>query len=145
MGDRIVNVQQVEVVELRNLSHARGQGQVVWREVKERITRDFYLVIANVGLRPRKTNRLRVRDEVDLMPTLTEFEPEVCGNYAAAPVRRVAGYPYLHPRPYGAPVRSLHATVHSMAQGERRCSFWSRTVGLIRCLVSAVWVQRYRR
>jgi hypothetical protein len=79
----------------------------------------------NVGLRPRKTNRLRVRDEVDLMPTLAEFEPEFCGNYAAAPVRRVAGYPYVHPYPYGAPASSLHATEHSMAYGEQRCSFWS--------------------
>ena len=50
---RIVHVQQVEIVELGDFSHARGQRQIVRRIVEQRITGDFYFVIVDVRVRRR--------------------------------------------------------------------------------------------
>jgi len=37
VGNGVVNMEKVEIAELRNFGHARGQCQIVWRELEERI------------------------------------------------------------------------------------------------------------
>ena len=51
--NRVVHVQQIEIVELRDLGHARRQRQIVRRIVEQRVTRDFDFVIVNIGFLAR--------------------------------------------------------------------------------------------
>ena len=91
-----MNVQQVEVVILRHLGHARRQRQIVGRVLEQRIARNFDLMEANVGLRRDQTYGLRIGDEMDLMPALRELQPELGGHYATAAIRRITGDADLH-------------------------------------------------
>ncbi len=53
MRNGVVHVQQIEIVNLRHLGHARRQRQIVGRIFEQRILRHFDLVKVNVGLRLR--------------------------------------------------------------------------------------------
>ena len=53
MRNRIVHMQQIQVVELGDFSHPRGQGEIIGREIKKRITRNVHLVVADIGMRAR--------------------------------------------------------------------------------------------
>ena len=94
--NRVVHVQQVEIVELRDLCHARGQRQVVRGIVEQRITGDFHFVIVNVGFLAPQPDRLRVGNEMDLVAALGQFQAEFGGDDAAAAVRRITGDSDLH-------------------------------------------------
>ena len=65
--DGVVDVEQVELVELGDLSHARGQGQVVGGKLEERIIGDGDLVIEDAVVAAVEAKGLRVGDEVDLV------------------------------------------------------------------------------
>ena len=77
MRDRIVHVQQIEIVELRDLCHAGRQRQVVRRIVEERITRDLDFVIVNVRFRAPQPDRLGVGDEMNFVTALSQFQAQV--------------------------------------------------------------------
>ena len=49
----VVHVEQIEAVELRHFSHARGEGQVVGRELEERITGDGDFMVEDACRRGR--------------------------------------------------------------------------------------------
>ena len=53
VGNGVVHVEQVEFVELGHLRHARGQRQIVGRELEERIAGDRDLVIKDAARRAR--------------------------------------------------------------------------------------------
>ena len=91
-----MHVQQVELVDLGDFRHARGQRQVVWRVLEQRIARDFHLVIVDVLLRLGQTDGLRVRDEVHLVTALGQLETEFGRDHAAAAVRGITGDSDLH-------------------------------------------------
>ena len=113
MRNRVVHVQQVEIVELRDLRHARRQRQIVRRIVEQRITRDFDFVIMNVRFRAPQPDRLGVRDEMNFVAALGQFQAQFRGHHAAAAVGRITGDPNLH-------VRScLRSLCDSMARTER--------------------------
>ncbi len=96
MRDGVMHVQQVKIVNFRNLRHARGQRQIVRRIFEQRIARHFHFVIVNVGLRLGQPDRLRVRDEMHLMAALRQFQAQFGRHYTAAAVRGVTGYPDFH-------------------------------------------------
>ncbi len=50
VGDRVMDVEQVKVVELGDLGHAGGEREVVGRVLEEWIVGDRYLVVADVGV-----------------------------------------------------------------------------------------------
>ncbi len=74
MRDRIVDVKQVEIIQLRNFGHARGQRQVVGRVIEKRITRDLDLVIVNVWFRSTEPDGLGVGNEMNVVPALGQFQ-----------------------------------------------------------------------
>ena len=91
MRDRIMHVQQIEIVQLRNFGHPRGQRQIVRRIVEQRVSRDFYFVVVNVRGRAIQPNRLGVGNEVNVVPALRQFEAQFGGNYTATAVGGVTG------------------------------------------------------
>jgi hypothetical protein len=94
----VVNMQQVEIVQLRNLCHARGQCQIVRRVIEQRVTRNLYLVIMNIGFFPAQPDGLGIRDEMNFVTALGQFQSEFRSHYAAAAVGGIARDPNLHPR-----------------------------------------------
>ncbi len=89
--NRVVHVQQIEFVDLRDFGHARRQRQIVGRILEQRIARDFHFVIVDVGLRFGQANGLRVGDEVHLVTALRQFQAEFGGDHAAAAVGGITG------------------------------------------------------
>ncbi len=98
MRDGVVHVQQVEIVELRDLRHAGGQRQVVRRIVEQRIARNFHLVIVDVRFLAPQPDGLRVGNEVDFVSALRQFQAQFRGHDAATAVRRITGDSDLHVR-----------------------------------------------
>jgi hypothetical protein len=49
VGDRVVDVEEIEGVKLGDLGHAGGEGEIVGRVLEERIVGDRDLVVADVG------------------------------------------------------------------------------------------------
>ena len=86
-----MDVQQVERVELSDLGHARGQGQVVGWMLEERVMVDVHLVEVDIGLAPVQAKRRRRGDEVDLVPARGELDAELGSHDAAAAIGGVAG------------------------------------------------------
>ena len=76
MRNGVVHVQQIEIVNLGDLGHARRQRQIVRRIFEQRITRDLNLVIVNVGLRLGQPDGLRIGDEVDFMAALRQLQSQ---------------------------------------------------------------------
>src|SRR5271169_6185492 len=99
MRNRIVHMQQIEFVKLRNLSHARRQRQIVWRIFKQRITRDLDLMIVSVGFRSGQANGLRIGNEMNLMAAASQFQSQFGGHNSAAAVGRITGDANLHATP----------------------------------------------
>ncbi len=96
MWNSVMHVQQVELVDFGNLGHACRQRQVVRRILEQRIPRNFDLVIVNVGLRLSQPDGLRVRNEVDFMAALRQFESELRGDHTAAAVSGITRYTDSH-------------------------------------------------
>ena len=104
MGNRIVNVQQIEVVIFRDLRHARRQGQRVRRKFKQRIVRDRDLVKMNSLFATAESKRLRVRDEMNVVAAIGQLDSQLRGDYATAAIRRITGDADFH-------MRSLSASI----------------------------------
>jgi len=99
MRDGVMDVQQIEFVELRNLGHARGQRQIVRRIFEQRVPRDLDLVIVNIRLGAGQTDGLRIGDEMNLMAAAGQFQSEFGGHDTAAAVSWITGDPDLHAPP----------------------------------------------
>ena len=96
MRDRIVHMQQIEVLILRHLRHPRGQRQRIGRVLKQRIWRDLDLVIVDTRQSGVEPDRIRVRDEVNFVAALRELEPKFRRDDAAAAVGGITGDADLH-------------------------------------------------
>ena len=107
--DGVVDVEEIERVELGDLGHARGEGEVVGRVLEERIVGDGDFVEVDVGFAAGEAEGLRVGDEVDLVAAGGEFDAELGGDDAGAAVGGIAGDADLHGNSYA--VRGLKAAV----------------------------------
>ena len=87
----VVDVQQIERVELRDLGHARGQRQVVGRMLEERVVVDIHLVEEDVGFAAAQPERQRRGDEVDLVAARRQLNAKLRGNHARAAIGGVTG------------------------------------------------------
>ena len=96
MWNGVVNVEKIERIELRDLGHARRQGQIVGRMLEERVVRDGDLVKMDIGLAARESERLRVSDEVDVVAARGEFNAEFGSDDSAAAVGGITGDADLH-------------------------------------------------
>ena len=91
MRNRVVNVQQIEVVAFGDIRHARRERQAIRRVLEQRIVGNFHFVVVdarNAGIEP---DRIRVGDEVNLVAARREFEAEFGGDDPAAAVGGIAG------------------------------------------------------
>jgi hypothetical protein len=91
VGDRVVNVEEIEGVELGDLGHAGGEGEVVGRVFEEGIVRGRDFVEVDVGFAAGEAEGLGVGDEVDVVATGGEFDAQLGGDDAGAAVGGVAG------------------------------------------------------
>ena len=96
VGNGVVHVEQVELVELRNFSHAAGEGEVVRRVLEEGVVGDGDFVKEDAVLAAGEAEGLLVGDEVDLVAAGGELDTELCGDDAGAAVGGVAGDADLH-------------------------------------------------
>src|SRR5580700_9353887 len=112
----VVHVLKVESIELRDFRHARGQRQIVRRIFEQGISRNIHLVIVNIGMKFSQADRLGIRNEMDLVSTLGQFNPELSGNDSATSVGWIAGDSNLHPDPF-APARWLSDSMATGAPG----------------------------
>jgi hypothetical protein len=86
-----VNVEKVEIAELGNLEHARGQCQIVWGKLEKRVTGDGNFVIEDAVVTSAQAERLRVGDEMDLVTRGGKFYSEFGGYNTGAAVRGITG------------------------------------------------------
>ena len=94
-----MNVEQVEIVQLRDLGHARGQRQIVWRIVEQGIARHFDFVIMNVRFLAAQPDGLGIGDEMNLVAALRQLQSQLRGYDAAAAVGGITGDADLHRLP----------------------------------------------
>ena len=93
-----MDVEEVELVELRDFGHAAGEGEVVGRVLKEGVVGDGDFVEEDAVLAAGEAKGLLVGDEVDLVAAGGELDAELRGDDAGAAVGGVAGDTDLHTR-----------------------------------------------
>jgi hypothetical protein len=75
-------MEQLEVMGPHHLVHSHGQGEIVRREFKERITADVNFVKEYVWQKRGQTERLPIRDEMNFVPPSGERDAKL-GRYGA--------------------------------------------------------------
>ena len=96
MGDRVVHVQEIELVRQHHFVHADREREIVWRILEQRIAPDVDLVKVDARQKRRETKRLLIRDEVDLMAATRQRHAKLRCDGTGAAVRRIAGDADLH-------------------------------------------------
>jgi hypothetical protein len=91
-----MNVEEIEVAELRDLSHPRGQCEIIRGELEQRVARDRNLVIEDAVIASAEPEGLRVGDEVNLVTGCCEFDPKFSRNYSRPAIRGITRDPDAH-------------------------------------------------
>src|ERR1700733_8345542 len=111
-------MEQVESVRQDDLVHAHGERQVVRRVLEERVSADVDFVEVNPRQKGGQSERLLIRDEVDLVAALREGDAKL-GRYGArATIGGIAGDPDVHWTALSARVqRRIHARASATEWG----------------------------
>jgi len=91
VGNRVVNVEQIELIEFRYLGHTRGESQVIRRKLEERIVGNGDLMIKNTAIAAGQPERLRIGDEMDFVPQGGQLNAELSGHHARTAVGGITG------------------------------------------------------
>ncbi len=91
MRYRIVNMQQIQTMPLRNLRHPRSESQRIRRIQKQWIIRNLYLVVINSRYIRIKPDRIRIADKMHFVASVRQFESKLGRHNPAAPISGVAG------------------------------------------------------
>ncbi len=91
MRNRIVDVQQIEVVVLGHFRHARRQRQAIRRILEQRIVGNFHFVIVDAGSAGVQPDGIGVGDEMDVVAAVGQLQAKLGGDDAAAAVGGIAG------------------------------------------------------
>src|ERR1035438_7328796 len=85
MGDGVMDVEEIEIIEFGHLDHPGGKCEIVGRELEERIAGDGDLVIEDALFATVKAEWLRIGDEVDLVAERRQFDAQFgCYNARSA-------------------------------------------------------------
>jgi hypothetical protein len=82
-------MQQVEPVLHHRFVHADGKGEVVRRILEKRVPPYIHFVEEHVRQKLRKTERLPISDEMDLVTSRGERDSELGRDSAGSSIRRV--------------------------------------------------------
>src|SRR5215467_7451723 len=96
MRNGVVHVQDIEVIDLRHLRHARGQCQVIRRVLEQRVLRNGDLVEENLRLLRVQPDGLLVCDEMHLMAARCQLDPKLGTDYSTATIGGITGDAYPH-------------------------------------------------
>jgi hypothetical protein len=96
VGDRVVDVEQVEAVFASDLRHLRGQGQVVRRVLEEAVRREVDLVVADVLLELVQPEGQSVGHEVHGVAAPRQLLAELGRHRARSSHRRITRDPDVH-------------------------------------------------
>ncbi len=91
VGNGVVDVKDIQRVELSDLCHTSGEGEIVGRVLEEGISRDGDFVKVDVGFATGESEGLRRGDEVDVVPAGGELDTELRSDDAGASVGGVTG------------------------------------------------------
>jgi len=86
VGNRVVDMEQIEQIVLGYLSHARGESEIVGWKLEEGIIRDGNFVVEDSGFAAGKSKRLRIADEVNFMAESRKLDAEFGSDHSAAAV-----------------------------------------------------------
>jgi hypothetical protein len=89
--DCVVDVEEIEIIELGDFRHSRGEGEIVGGEFEERVIGDGNLVIEDAVVAAGEAKGLRVGDEMDFVALGGELDSELSGDDAGAAVGGIAG------------------------------------------------------
>ena len=98
VGDRVVDVEELEAVLARRLRHLHREREVVRRVLEEGVARDVHLVEADVLLEVAEAEGQAVRDDVDVVAAARQLLAELGRHRPGAAHRRVADDADLHRR-----------------------------------------------
>ncbi len=73
-----------------------ASAKIIRRVFEQRITRNLNFMVVNVGLRFGQPDGLGVRNEVNLMAPLRQFQSKFGGDHTAAAVSGITGYANSH-------------------------------------------------
>ena len=96
VGNGVMHVEQVERVVFGHFGHARGESEIVRRELEERIAGDGNLVVKDAVVAAVEAEGLRIGDEMNLVAEVRELDAELGSNHARAAVGGIAGNPDAH-------------------------------------------------
>ncbi len=82
MRNRIVHMQQIQRLGLKDFQHLGGERQGIGWVIEQRIGRDFHFVKMRVGIVGIHADRRRVADEVDVVPARRQFRAQLRSHHA---------------------------------------------------------------
>src|SRR6202008_2042135 len=96
MRNRVVNVQQIEVLFLRDCRHFSSERESVWLMFKQRIRHHFDFVKMHALVEFSQTSGQYRSDEVNVVTACSEFFAEFGADYTAPAVGRIYRDAYVH-------------------------------------------------
>jgi hypothetical protein len=96
MWNRVVDMQEVELMTHRHFGHTGGEREAVGRVLEQRVAGDLDLMVVNVGSVEAEPDGIRVADKVDFVAAPGELESKFCCDDATAAVCGVTGDSDFH-------------------------------------------------
>ena len=96
MGDRVMGVDEVEALGLRQLHEFRDQTQLIRGVLEQRIGGDFDLMDEDILMKGAQAKGRRVAHDMQLVPFFRKADGQFRGHDAASPVGRIADDADLH-------------------------------------------------
>ncbi len=96
MGDRIVHVQEVELVIDDYVNHRTREGRFIGRVVEEGIIRNAHFVIEDIRIKLVEPDRLLIGDEMHLVAFVGKRFSQLRRQDAATAEGRITNNSYSH-------------------------------------------------
>ena len=109
MGNRVMDMEQVQRLSFKYFEHLRGKRQCIRRMIEQGIRRDLHLVEEDMWIVQIHADRRGVAYEMNIMATRGKLLAEFRSNDAGTAVSGIAGYADAHGRTFPeTPERGSH-------------------------------------